>query len=153
MSGVGLRKAALTLAALHPEDRSWLIDRLRPTWRKDVRRLIGEIPARNISDTGLVREAIQSSERDLAPDPPAPDRLMQGLQGLSPSWCARVLAACAPDHVEMVIANRAAGEADLIRTELMVLPSAFPSKLAEALAHLVRARCERCASPVEEAVH
>jgi len=149
----GLRKAALVLATLHPDDCSWLIERLRPSWRHDVRRLVDETRTREIPDGDLMHEAIRASEKAVLPDPPPPDRLLKGLQGLSPSWCARVLAACAPDHAEMVMANRDKNEADAIRSELMVLPSVFPSKLAATLADLVRARGEGRISSVQEAIH
>jgi hypothetical protein len=148
----GLRKAALVLATLHPEDCSWLIERLRPSWRHDVRRLVDETRTKKVPDRDLVHEAIRASEKVVRPDPPPPDRLLKGLRGLSPSWCARVLAACAPDHIEMVTANRGENEADSIRSELMVLPSVFPPKLAATLADLVRARGEERA-PAREAFH
>lgn len=142
MSGTGMRRAALALAALHPDDRSWLLERLRPSWRYDLRRLIGQIHVKYVSSADLVHEAIQASKKEAPPETPAPDRLLKGMQGLSPIWCARVLAACAPDHTEMVLAHREASDADLIRSELMALPAIFPPKLAAAMADLIRTRAD-----------
>lgn len=151
MNALGLRKAAATLAGLHPADRTWLLERLRPSWRHDLRRLISQVPSVRLSDSDVVRDAIRLCERDEV-QPPKPDRLLAGMRGLSPSWCARVLAACAPDHMEIYAANSSPAQAGAVRAELLMLPR-LPPKLAEALGRAVRTRGEKSVPFQREDVH
>jgi len=138
MNVLGLRKAAATLAGLHPADRTWLLERLRPSWRHDLRLLIGQVSSVRLSDSDVVRDAIRLCEVQ----PPKPDRLLAGMRGLSPSWCARVLAACAPDHIEIYAANSSPAQAGAVRAELLMLPR-LPPKLAEALGRVAHTRGEK----------
>ena len=141
MNAFGLRKAAVALAGLHPDDRMWLLERLQPSWRYDLRRLIGQLAPMKIPDSDIACEAVRIAG-DVSPlHPPTPDRLLAGMHGLSPSWCARVLAACAPDHTEIFAAN-APAKANAVRAELLTLPK-LPPKLAETLTRLARERGER----------
>ena len=149
MSAFGLRKAAVALAGLHPDDRTWVLERLQPSWRYDLRRLIGQIASMKIHDSEIAREAVRISGDEPTLYPPAPDRLLAGMHGLSPSWCARVLAACAPDHMEVFAANSPPAKANAVRAELLTLPK-LPPKLSEALARLVRERGERGMSSSKE---
>lgn len=152
MSAFGLRKAAVTLAGLHPDDQAWLLERLRPSWRHDIRRLISEVPSMRLSNFDVIRDAIHACENDESPQPPEPDRLLAGMQGLSPSWCARVLAACAPDHIEIYAANSSPAQAGAVRAELLMLPR-LPPKLAETLTRIVRARGEKAAPSQRQDTH
>lgn len=141
MNAFGLRKAAVALAGLHPDDRVWLLERLQPSWRYDLRRLIGQIASMRLPDSDIAGEAVRIAG-DVPPlHPPAPDRLLAGMHGLSPSWCARVLAACAPDHMEVFAANSTPAKANAVRAELLTLPK-LPPKLSEALTRLARERGE-----------
>lgn len=137
------------LASLHPVDRTWLLERLRPSSRHDLRRLLGQVPSVRLSESDVVRDAIHACESDEPPQPPKPDRLLAGMRGLSPEWCARVLAACAPDHMEVFAANSSPAQAGAVRAELLMLPG-LPPKLAETLTRVVRARGERSTPPQSE---
>lgn len=149
MSTSGLRKAAVALACLHPGDQAWLLERLRPSSRYDLRRLIGQIGSMKIPDFDIAREAVQICGNDRPPHPPVPDRLLAGMRGLSPAWCARVLVACAPDHMEIFAANNTPTMANAVRAELLTLPN-LPSKLAETLTRMVRKRGEQGLSSSKE---
>jgi len=149
VSAFGLRKAAVALSCLHPDDRTWLLERLRPSCRYDLRRLIWQVESLGISDVEIAQEAVRACETDGSLHPPAPDRLLAGMRGLSPSWCARVLAACAPDHMDVFAANNIPARANAVRAELLSLPK-LPPRLAEALTRIVRERGEHMASPSKE---
>lgn len=152
MNALGLRKAALTLAGLHPDDQTWLLERLRPSWRHDLRRLIDQASSMRLSESDVIRDAIHVCESDESLQTPAPDRLLAGMRGLSPEWCARVLAACAPDHMEVFAANSTPARAGAVRAELLMLPG-LPPKLAETLTRVVRARGEISTLPQREDAH
>jgi len=149
VSVFGLRKAAVVLAGLHPDDRMWLLERLQPSWRYDLRRLIDQIASMKVPDSDIAREAVRISGEAPPLHPPAPDRLLAGTHGLSPAWCARVLAACAPDHMEMFAANSTPAKANAVRAELLTLPK-LPPKLSETLMRLVRERGEQETKPSRE---
>lgn len=151
MSAFGLRKAAVALAALHPDDRTWVLERLQPSWRYDLRRLIGQIASMEIHDSEIVREAVRLSGEESRLNPPAPDRLLAGMQGLSPPWCARALSACAPDHMDVFAANSTPAKANAVRAELLSLPK-LPPKLSETLARLLRERGEH-GRPASQETH
>lgn len=149
VSTFGLRKAAVALSCLHPDDRTWLLERLRPSCRYDLRRLIGQVESLRISDVEIAQEAVRACEIDGPLHAPAPDRLLAGMRGLSPSWCARVLAACAPDHMEIFAANNIPARANAVRAELLSLPK-LPPRLSETLTRIVRERGEHVVSPLRE---
>jgi len=150
MSAPGMRKAAMVLASLHPRDRAWVLEQLRPTWRYDLKRLIRQAADLGADNPALTRDAIAACEREAArPEPPTPDHLLAGLQGLSPEWTARALAACAPDHLDLYAANAAPEQVRRVRGELLNLPKILPPKLADTLTGLVRARGERALIPMQ----
>lgn len=149
VSAFGLRKAAVALSCLHPDDSTWLLERLRPSCRYDLRRLIGQVESLGIFDVEIAQEAVQACETDGSSHPPTPDRLLAGMRGLSPSWCARVLAACAPDHMEVFAANNIPARANAVRAELLSLPK-LPPRLSETLTRIVRERGEHMAAPSRE---
>lgn len=144
-----MRKAAVVLAGLHSRDRAWLLERLRPTWRYDLKRMIRQAEDLGAHNSALTADVLSACEREAArPEPPTPDHLLAGLQGLSPEWTARVLAACAPDHLDLYAANTAPEQVRRVRDELLNLPKALPPKLAATLTSLVRARGERALMPI-----
>ena len=149
MSTLGLRKAAAALAGLHPDDKTWLLERLQPSCRYDLRRLLGQIESLKIPDADVSQEAVRTCENDECLHPPAPDRLLAGMRGLSPSWCARVLAACAPDHMDVFAANNPPTRANAVRAELLSLPK-LPPKLSETLTRIMRERGEQAVSSSKE---
>lgn len=144
MSAVGMRKAAVLLASLRPADRAWLLERMRPTWRYDLKRLVREAEQLCAGDHVLSAEVLETFEHSSTrPETPPPDRLLAGLRGLSPEWTARVLAGCAPDHLELFVASASSEQVRNVRQVLLSLPKTLPPKFCEALAEIVRDRGER----------
>lgn len=152
MNALGLRKAAIALASLHPDDQTWLLERLRPSWRHDLRRLIDQASSLQLSESDVIRDAIHVCENEESLQTPSPDLLLAGMRGLSPEWCARVLVACAPDHMEVFAANSTPARAGAVRAELLMLQG-LPPKLAETLTRVVRARGESSVLPQGEGAH
>lgn len=146
MNDAGMRKAAVLLASLHPGDRRWIRARLpRAHWR-GLRRLMDELRGIAAGDRTLWRDAALDAHEARA-EPPAPDVLLAGLHGLDAVWAARVLAACAPDHRELVQAGYTPDECQAMERALEDAPGVLPPKLAQALAVAVRARGERRLEP------
>lgn len=149
MNAIGLRKAAATLAALHRDDRAWILARLPSAARVDIRPLLTQIRALGGPDENLIGEALEvCAKQDLAPEPPAPNHLLVGMRGMTPQWKARVLVACAPDHVGLYAASNAASDVRAVRAELLALPKQLPPKLASALTAIVRRRGEGANEPL-----
>lgn len=146
MNREGLRQAAVLLASLHPRDRAWIRRRLPEGWRARLKRLSRQVRALGQADAGVLRDALHETQ-DARPEPPTPDVLLAGLDGLSPAWAARTLAACAPDHRELYLAGRPQADQVAIERALREGPAALPPKLAAALAQLVRQRGERALAP------
>lgn len=148
MNAIGLRKAAAALATLHWRDQAWMLARLPSAARVGVRQLLAQIRALGGSDEALISEALDVCEkRGGRVDPPAPDYLLAGMRGMTPQWKARVLAACAPDHIGLYAADDAASDVQAVRAELSALPKQLPVKLASALADIVRRRGECAKEP------
>lgn len=63
----GLRRAALTLHALHAADRAWLLKQLAPDARNALQRLLDELNRLRLPrDRELIRAALQASKGDAA---------------------------------------------------------------------------------------
>jgi hypothetical protein len=143
MSATALRKAAAVLAGLHRRDREWMLARMPSAARTGIKPLLAQFRAIGVADATLVREALDLCDKDArTPEPPTPDRLLAGMRGMSPEWKARVLAACAPDHVELYAASHPASDTQAVRNELLSLPKPLPPKFAGALTNFVRRRGE-----------
>jgi len=133
VNAVGMRKAALALAAMHPRDRRWMLERLPDSQRNLLSTLVGEARRLGHVDASLVKDLLQDQSRPEVVDVPPPDQLIQALDNLPVAWAARMLAAAAPDHVEIYLASCAHPRARMVRDELKQLPSAMPVALAKAL--------------------
>jgi hypothetical protein len=96
----------------------------------------------SVGDRALWSEAALA-EPEARAEPPAPDVLLAGLRGLDAIWTTRVLAACAPDHRELVQAGYTPDERRAMERALEGAPATLPPRLAQALASAVRARGER----------
>ncbi|MEI7037466.1 hypothetical protein [Fulvimonas yonginensis] len=142
MSHDGIRQAAVLLASLHPRDRAWMRRRLPAGWWTRLRPLLRQIRALAPADAGVLRDVLHE-EPGTRPEPPAPDVLLAGLDGLSPVWIARMLTACAPDHRDIYLSGRSPSDQVAIERALREVPGSLPPKLAATLAHLVRQRGER----------
>jgi hypothetical protein len=141
-----MRQAAILLASLHPRDRAWIGRRLPDRWWAGLKQLSKHIRNLGPVDAGLLRDALHAAQ-DARPEPPTPDVLLAGLEGLAPVWVARTLAACAPDHREMYLTGRSPADQAAIEHALREAPSSLPPELAATLARLVRQRGERALLP------
>lgn len=57
-----VRRAALTLHALAPADRAWMLDRLNPSQRSLLQELLAELESLGIpQDVALIRDALASA--------------------------------------------------------------------------------------------
>lgn len=139
-----MRQAAVLIASLHPRDRAWIRRRLPAGWWMRLKRLSDQVRALGPANADVLRDALRQTA-DARPEPPTPDVLLAGLDGLPPSWAARMLSACAPDHREMYLSGRSPADQAAIERALREGPGSVPPKLAATLARLVRQRGERAA--------
>jgi hypothetical protein len=141
VSSPGLRRAAVLLGSVHTEDRAWLLARLPPGQRQALAPLLEEVRRLGPVDPAVARQVLDGEAHVTElPEPPSPQHLLRGLQGLSPAWAARVLRACAPDHVDMYVSQLAPATARMVREEFSRLPAKLPAGLARALAAIVNER-------------
>lgn len=146
MNRDGMRQAAVLIASLHPRDRAWIRRRLPDGWWTRLKRLSDQVRALGPADADVLRDALREAP-GARPEPPTPDVLLAGLDGLSATWVARTLSACAPDHREMYLSGRSPADQAAIERALREGPASLPPKLAATLARLVRQRGERAAMP------
>lgn len=63
----GLRRAALTLHALHTADRAWMLKQLTPDARKALQRLLAELDSLRLPrDAEVIRAALQATQGEAA---------------------------------------------------------------------------------------
>lgn len=137
MSTSELRRAALLVAGMHRSDRRWIRRQLSGRVWLAIESAMSELRRVAQADRRLLAQALPSIEVKPAPEPPSPDVLMAGLEGLSTEWAALVIKACAPDHRAMYEAHR--GHGDAMESEIARTP-AVPPALASRLAEAVRRR-------------
>lgn len=143
MKGMGMRKAALALAAMHSADRRWMLGKLPGAARGALDALVDEAKRHTVLDADLLRAVLADEPVHLARDLPPPDVLIVILDRLSAAWTARILAATAMDHAEIYLSACAPLRAKAIRDEMSRLPPRFPPSLADALsAHLCEVAVE-----------
>ncbi len=141
MSSPELRRAALFLGSLHTEDRKWLLERLPAGQRQTLAPLLKELRSLGSLDPTVAQQLLGGDMDGTAlAEPPSPQHLLRGLQGLSPAWAARVLRACAPDHVDMYVSQLTPVTARIVREEFSRLPAKLPPGLARALVSIVNER-------------
>lgn len=133
MSTQGSRKAALALAAMHPRDRRWMMERLPSEWRKTLAPLVGEARSKLLDDPEVRAWALKDIDTANMPELPTPDVLVAALDRLGDGWAARVLALAAPDHVEVYLAACDKRREATIRQELKAMPKMPPGSLAAAM--------------------
>jgi hypothetical protein len=86
MNGRGLRYTALRLAALHPADRDWLLERL-PVAAADALRSIGRTPGIDrLAQVALSIEAPETPSETMLSIPVV--RLSGAVRELDPAWAA-----------------------------------------------------------------
>lgn len=141
MNAMGTRKAAILLTNLAARDRRWLMRRLPSEWRSVLKPLIDEAGRLGSHDSEVVLGALGlDATEPVSAEAPLPEVLLAGMAGLSPAWAARVLAACAPDHLGLYATHCDAAQAEATRQEFARVRGMLPPKLAEALGRAVRAR-------------
>lgn len=133
MKDVGMRKAALALAAMHPADRRWMLGKLPERAREALAALIDEARQHTVLDADILHAVLTEEPVHLARELPPPDVLIVVLDRLSVVWAARVLRAAAMDHAEIYLSTCAPLRAKAIRDEMSRLPAHFPPALADAL--------------------
>lgn len=138
MSAQGNRKAALALAAMHPQDRRWMLARLPSEWCRTLAPLVDEARSQLVVDPELLQWALGDIDTASSAELPTPDVLVAALDRLGDGWAARVLALAAPDHVEVYLAGCDKRRSDAIRQELAVLPKTFPASLTAAMTRFLR---------------
>ncbi|MFC5743555.1 hypothetical protein [Dyella tabacisoli] len=134
MNSIGVRKAALAMASMHPADRRWMLARMPPAWRAALNPLLKEAQRFATMDISLLKSALSSEETSSPVEVPTPDVLIAVLDGLGSTWVARLLMAAAADHAEIYLATCAKQRAESIRREMAGLPATFPAALADAMA-------------------
>lgn len=137
MNTTGLRRAALLVAGMHRSDRRWIRQQLTAGAWRAIENAMSELRRIAQTDRRLIAQALPSVDVKPAPEPPSPDVLMAGLEGLSTEWAALVIKACAPDHRAMYAAHL--GQGDAMEAEIAQIP-AVPPALASRLAKAVRRR-------------
>lgn len=137
MSARGLRQTAVTLAAMHPVDRRWILAQLPPALARALVGMLRDVEAMGPVPTDWLRDALESP---LVADfmPPTPSILIHVLDGLSPTWAARMLKAAAPDHVEIYLAACETRRAQAVKTAIESQQEPLPQALAQALLHELR---------------
>lgn len=130
----GVRKAALALAAMHPQDRRWMLAQMPSGWRSMLNPMLREARHHATQDQELLQAMLADEPANLSSEVPSPDVLIVVLDRLSAAWAARVIAGGAPDHAEIYLASCDEARAHSIRFELQRLPNPFPVGLADALA-------------------
>ena len=142
MNPRGLRQSAATLAAMHPADRRWTLARLSATSAAALAALLRELDALGPVPPDWLAQALESLRVEGFATPP-PSTLIRILDGLSPTWAARMLAATAPDHVELYLATCLPARTLAIRGALDQPRGALPIELTRTLArelqHIVHA--------------
>jgi len=129
----GLRKAALTMAAMHPFDRRWMLSRLPKNRRSVLEQLIAEAKRFGALDSELLNAATLTQAFPQKSEPPAPDVLVSVVDELPPALAARVLMSVVPDHAEMYLSSCGPRREAAIRTAIEEVPIPFPSALTASL--------------------
>jgi hypothetical protein len=130
----GMRKAALAMATMHPDDRQWMLDRMPMECRPALTCLIDDARRFTMMDEALLQAALDGVALGDVVEVPAPAVLIAVLDTLSSHTAACVLAAAASDHVDIYLAACEGQRSAAIRHELSRLPRPFPGALGAALA-------------------
>ncbi len=131
-SSEGLRRAALTLHALAPEDRDWLLQQLPAAHAQALAPLLEELQMLGIPvDRGLVQAALASAAPvTTALVPARAQALCQALLHEAPALQSQLLSLLPPEHAAAVLA---AWPADILRPTPAALPASWSPALREAL--------------------
>lgn len=138
MNVVGVRKAALAMATMHPADRRWMLRRLPKAWRPVLEPLVHEAGRFMSIDVDVLQAALDGQDAVPLIDVPAPAVLIAVLDALSSQWAARILVAAASDHAEIYLAACGSQRGEAIRHEMGRLPRPFPRALAASMARCLR---------------
>jgi hypothetical protein len=145
----GLRRAAVLVAGMHRSDRRWIRKQLAGNVWRSLERAMDELRRVSRMDRQLIGQMLPATDGMPAPEPPPPDVLMAGLDGLSPDWASLVLDACAPDHRAMYDASRRTGGEPADGGRSVPERQHVPPALASCLAEVVRRRGQRAIAGAE----
>lgn len=135
MNSQGLRMAAARLVALHPGDRTWLLQQLPAEQARALQKLLRSPELKRW--TGQLREleipapAIAATEVDATM---AQASLPAALKQTDPVWIALWLAAHAPEEQEYDLESLGMTRARKVREEAARLAQPLPPSLRAALA-------------------
>lgn len=133
MNPAGLRKTALYLATLAPEEQQALIDALPSEAARAVRPLIAHVIAQGWNAPELVGRALAEEMRGLtAQSALSVDALLALGKVLPPDWTARVFAANPAVDTKFLLALVESPAAARVQEQLDRVPR-LPEKLREAL--------------------
>lgn len=146
MKRSGLRQSAAALAAMHPVDRRWFLARLPAASARSIAALLPELDALGPVPPDWLKQALDASgPAGYAPPPPA--QLIRVVDRLTPVWAARMLAATAPDHVELYLAACPSARAMAVRAALDAHRESMPAGLARELVQELQFRAHTLTSP------
>lgn len=133
MTGNGLRKAALYLASLGPDDQRDLLAALPSDAARALRPLIAEIIAHGWQAPDIVGRALAEEIRGLtASSSLSVDALLALAKVLPADWSARVFAANTAIDMKFLVALLDAPQAQRVQEQLTRVPQ-LPPQLRDAL--------------------
>jgi len=132
MNQQGLRMAAARLAALHPGDRSWLLEQLPAAHAKALKELLSSGELKQwAAQLGGALTTIPPAAASEAPAMPAP--LPSALKSVGPAWVALWLTANAPDALDDHLEGMETWRARRVADEMARFGKPLPPALREAL--------------------
>jgi hypothetical protein len=133
MNELGLRKVALFLASLAPQEQHALIDALPPEAARAVRPLMAHVIAQGWHAPELVGRALAEEMRGLTTQSAlSVDALLALSKVLPPDWTARVFAANPALDAKFLLALVDAPVAQRVQEQLERVPR-LPERLREAV--------------------
>jgi hypothetical protein len=140
MSAALARRLALRLHALSPRDQRWALAQLPEALRAEVPRWMAELKSKGVPADLAITMAECGTASWVSPEF---DELRAALDGLEPTWAARVLAAARSPNAQAVILSLPAERAEAVGSEWRAHPT-LPAGLEAFLqGELSEARAQR----------
>lgn len=133
MNPQGLRMAAVRLAAIHPDDRQWLLAQLMPQQAVALRELLQDPELRQFATRlGTSLAAMPEAHAAMSTEPVEP--LPAQVKALAPAWMALWLSVHASGDMEHRLHDMEPWRARRVLDEAGRFAQPLPPALAEALA-------------------